>query len=79
MKFVKVAVEGEEKFTSKEGKEFFTIKVKGNRGRDSEGNYLKDISWFCDEETYNKFHNVDENGNVKGVILSFNGSNRVKG
>lgn len=79
MKFVKVAVEDAVEFTSKDGKEMYAVKVKGNRGRGSDGEYLKDISWFCDKATYDKFKDVDENGNVKGVILQFVGTTSVRG
>lgn len=80
MKLVKVAIECEQAFTSKEGKQMYAIKVAGNRGRDRDGNYLKDITWFCDEDTYQRIaSNTDDEGNVKGVILKFVGPSSVRG
>lgn len=74
MKIVKLAVEECIKIEKKsDGTPLYVVKCLSNRGRDKNGDYLKDVALYTDENTYKA---IDEG---KDVILRFTSDRSVKG
>lgn len=70
---IKLLVEDVKEITKKsDGTPLYVVSLLTNRGRDKSGDYLKDVSLFTDEKTYN----LIKEG--KDVIVKFTGEHSVK-